>query len=73
MQNEEITGDSKYVAKYGHLAKYGSSLYIYAWNVNTWRRKSVLHQTTEYQITIVWYMYSKYAKTKLARFMVSTL
>ena len=28
MKNEEITGDSKWVAKYGHLAKYGSLLYI---------------------------------------------
>ena len=28
VQNEEITGNSKYVAKYGHLAKYGSSLYM---------------------------------------------
>ena len=34
MQNKEITGDSKYVAKYGHLAKYGSSLYMcyYGWD-----------------------------------------
>ena len=49
-------------------------MYIYARNVNTCRRKSAHHQTTEYQIyyTIVWYMYSKYAKTKLARFIVST-
>ena len=27
VQNEEITGDSKCVAKYGHLTKYGSSRY----------------------------------------------
>ena len=28
MKYEEITGDSKLVAKYGHLAKYGSLLYV---------------------------------------------
>ena len=28
MKYEEITGDWKYVAKYGHPAKYGSLLYM---------------------------------------------
>ena len=31
MKSEGITGDSKYVAKYGHLAKYGSLLHVVTW------------------------------------------